>query len=192
MINRNAIIDKLKYLLKIPDATKFINIPEIVSRAREILADTVEPYRWGDDQLTEFVNDGVSELKNMRADVERMASVPHPFTSALSNYTVYRAFAIDNDAQNNNGAISDKYMNLFREQSAAVNYFFSEEQLTGFINETIDILISRRPELRIDNNGNLKSNIESGENYDLPAKFGDCIAHGAAGRAAYDAEAEEE
>lgn len=187
MINRSTIIDRLKYLLKIPDATKVIDHLEIVARSRETLADTIEPYRWGDEQLTEFVNDGVSELKNMRADVERMVSVPHSFTSALSNYTVYRAFAIDNDAQNNNGAISDKYMNLFREQSSAINYFFTDEQLTGFINETIDVLISRRPELRISDTGTLKSNIESDGNYDLPAKFGDCIAHGAAGRAAYHA-----
>lgn len=139
MIARNTIIEKLKYLLKVPDTADSINPAEIVLRAREILADTITPYRWSDNQLTSFVNDGVSELKNLRADVENMVNIPHHFTSALANYTVYRAFALDNDAQNNNGAISDKYMNLFREQSAAVKYFFTDEQLTDFIQEAVNL-----------------------------------------------------
>lgn len=184
MIQRSTVIDKLNYLLKIPDATRSIEPGEIVLRAREILADTIVPYRWGDEQLSEFVNDGVSEIKNLRADVERMTSVPHPFTSALSNYVVYRAFSIDNDAQNNNGAISDKYMNLFREQAAAIKYFFTEDDLTEFIDEAVNLIIARRPELRIAENGTLKTAIIVNSEYDLPERFTDVIVSGAAAKAA--------
>ena len=184
MIQRSTIIDKLNYLLKIPDATRSIEPGEIVLRAREILADTIVPYRWSDEQLSEFVNDGVSEIKNLRADVERMTSVPHPFTSALSNYVVYRAFSIDNDAQNNNGAISDKYMNLFREQAAAIKYFFTEDDLTEFIDEAVNLIIARRPELRIAENGTLKTAIIVNSEYDLPERFTDIIVAGAAAKAA--------
>lgn len=184
MIQRSTIVDKLKYLLKIPDATRNIEPGEIVLRAREILADTIVPYRWGDEQLSEFINDGVSEIKNLRADVERMTAIPHSFTSALSNYAVYRAFSIDNDAQNNNGAISDKYMNLFREQASAIKYFFTEEDLTEFIAEAVNLIIARRPELRIAADGSLKTEIIVNEDYDLPERFTDVIVDGAGAKAA--------
>lgn len=184
MILRNTVIDKLKYLLKIPSASKSIDHSEIAQRAREILADTVTPYRWSDEQLADFANDGVSEIKTLRADVELMTDVPYQFTSAISNYVVYRAFALDNDAQNNNGAISDKYLNIFREQSAVVKYFFTNEKLAEFADDAVDLIISRRPELRIAADGTLKTSIIADSAYDLPERFTDVIVSGAAASAA--------
>lgn len=184
MILRNTVIDKLKYLLKIPSADQSIDHAEIAQRAREILADTVTPYRWSDEQLADFANDGVSEIKTLRADVDLMTDVPYQFTSAISNYVVYRAFALDNDAQNNNGAISDKYLNIFREQSAVVKYFFTNEKLAEFADDAVDIIISRRPELRIADDGTLKTSIITNSEYDLPERFTDVIVSGAAASAA--------
>ena len=184
MILRNTAIDKLKYLLKIPSALKSIDHAEIVLRAREILADTITPYRWSDEQLTDFADDGVSEIKTLRADVDLLTDVPCQFTSALSNYVVYRAFALDNDAQNNNGAISDKYLNIFREQSDAVKYFFTDEKLNEFADDAVDVIISRRPELRLAADGTLKNSIVTDTGYDLPERFTDVIVSGAAASAA--------
>lgn len=191
MINRSAIIDKAKFLLKIPSGVESINAAEIITRARENLADTIEPYRWSDEQLTGFVDAGIAELKNMRSDVERMESTPDAFTSALANYTVYRSLAIDNDAQNNNGALSDKYMALFRDQANAVQYFFTDEHLSQFADDTVDIVIARRPELRINADGSLKPSVTSAESFDLPTRYTDLIAHGTAARAAIHAKNEQ-
>lgn len=184
MIQRNAVIERLKYLLKVPVAINRINNSTVASRARETLADTIEPYRWSDKQLATFVDDGISELKGIRSDVERLGYAPDAFTSPVANYTVYRALAVDNDAQNNNGTLSDKYLAIFREQAAGMPYYFSDEQLAEFADKSVTLIISRRPELRISANGTIKDITADDNYYDLPERFFQAVVDGAASFAA--------
>lgn len=188
MIFQSAVIDKLQYLLKIPSADSSLSVTNVYSRARENLADTVAPYRWTDEQLAEFVNGGTAELKNLRSDVAKLNAVPGQFESALANYCVYRALALDNDAQNNNGALSDKYFNLFVSQTNAVPFIFTDAQLGQYADETVLDLVSKRTDLRIDAEENLKEHIKLDDTeiirYDLPERYTDTIVFGAAGRAA--------
>jgi hypothetical protein len=120
----------------------------------------------------------------MRSDVALLDNVPASFEPAVTNYCVYRALALDNDAQNNNGALSDKYLNLFISQTKAVPYFFTEEQLGIFADDTVTDIISKRPELRISADGTIKENIKTADGWDLPDRFIDAVVSGAAGRAA--------
>lgn len=190
MIFQSAVIDKLQYLLKTPSADSSLSVTTVYSRARENLADTVAPYRWTDEQLAEFVNGGTAELKNLRSDVAKLDTVPGQFESALANYCVYRALALDNDAQNNNGALSDKYFNLFISQANAVPFFFTDAQLGQFADETVLDLTSKRTDLRISADETLKSTIKIDDadpamvKYDLPERYLDTVVFGAAGRAA--------
>lgn len=184
MIQRDTLVNKLKFILKIPDSITKAVAEVITARARETLADTVEPFRWSQEQLNSFVASGISDLKNIRSDVEELGYAPDAFTSALANYTVYRALALDNDAQNNNGALSDKFFTLFKQQSEEVKYFFTDSQLEDFSDQSTIDLVSLRPELRISGDGTLKAQIKTtSENmvsYDIPERFTDAIAFGAA------------
>jgi hypothetical protein len=184
MIIQSTVIDRLQYLLKVPQQSHLLDVAEVCSRARENLADTVTPYRWSAEQLAEFVSDGAAELKTMRSDVALLDNIPDAFSSALANYTVYRALALDNDAQNNNGALSDKYLNLFISQANSVPFFFTAEQLEKFADETVTDLIAKRPELRLSAGETLKENIKVTDGWDLPERFADAVIFGAAGRAA--------
>ena len=184
MISVDTATGRLQYLLKVPPADRLLDVEAVYSRARENLADTVAPYRWTDEQLAEFVDGGITELTTMRSDIARMDDVPENFTAALANYTTYRALALDNDAQNNNGALSDKYLNLFISQTNAVPYFFTKEQFEKFIEETVTDLIAKRPELRISADNHLKEIFTITGDYDVPERFTDTIVFGAAGRAA--------
>lgn len=188
MIIRSAIVEKLHFTLKTLSPTTSITPTDVISRSRETLADTVAPYRWSDNQLEEFLDDGVTDLRTFRSDVTELANIPEAFASALANYVVSRAFALDNDAQNNNGQLSDKYLALFMSQAAAVPFYFTDEQLGQYADETVLDLVSKRPELRIDADGALKEKIrtvnEDSIEYDLPERFTDGIVFGAAGRAA--------
>jgi hypothetical protein len=184
MIQRDTLVNKLKFILKIPDSITKAVAEVITARARETLADTVEPFRWSQEQLNSFVASGISDLKNIRSDVEELGYAPDAFTSALANYTVYRALALDNDAQNNNGALSDKFFALFKQQSEEVKFFFTDSQLEDFSDQSAIDLVSLRPELRIAGDGTLKAQIKTtSENmvsYDIPERFTDAIAFGAA------------
>ena len=184
MIIQSTVIGRLQYLLKVPQQSNLLDVAEVSSRARENLADTVTPYRWSAEQLAEFVSDGAEELKTMRSDVALLDNIPDAFSSAIANYTVYRALALDNDAQNNNGALSDKYLNLFISQANAVPFFFTAEQLEKFSDETVTDLIAKRPELRISAGETLKEKIKVTDGWDLPERFADAVIFGAAGRAA--------
>lgn len=186
MISQSTVTDKLQYLLKVPPFDSSLLVENVIYRARENLADTVTPYRWTDEQLAEFVSGGTRELKTMRSDLKDRQNneIPDAFESALANYTVYRALALDNDAQNNNGALSDKYYNLFLSQSAAVPFFFTIDNLGQYADEAVLDLVSRRPELRITANNTLKEQIIVDDNYDLPERFTDAICFFAAYRAA--------
>lgn len=184
MIIQSTVIGRLQYLLKVPQQSNLLDVTEVCSRARENLADTVTPYRWSAEQLAEFVSDGAAELKTIRSDVALLDNIPDAFSSALANYTVYRALALDNDAQNNNGALSDKYLNLFISQASAVPFFFTDEQLEKFADETVTDLIAKRPELRLSAGEALKENIKVTDGWDLPERFADAVTFGAAGRAA--------
>jgi hypothetical protein len=185
MIEQSAILRKLHFTLKIiPDQTAAIDMDDVITRARETLADTVAPFRWGAEQLAEFAEGGSAELKILRSDAARMNIVHEAFTTAIANYIVYRALALDNDAQNNNGALSDKYYTLFASAASSVPYFFSESELEQFVSETITDLIAKRTDLRISDDGELKTSIISSSAYDLPERFEDTIVYGAAGRAA--------
>lgn len=188
MISQNTVTDKLQYLLKVPFSISLLSESKVISHARESLADTVTPYRWAVDQLTEFVGDGIRELKVLRSDLREYENteIPDCFESAIANYVVCRALALDNDAQNNNGALSDKYFNLFNAQAAAVPFLFTEKELEEFTKEAVTDLISRRPELRIKADNTLKEDIylEGTGQYDLPERFTDAICFFAAYRAA--------
>jgi hypothetical protein len=188
MINQSAVIGKLHFTLKIPTDTTSINTNEVISRARENLADTVPPFRWSDEQLAEFADGGMIELHNMRSDLDRMDAVPKAFTSPLANYVVYRALALDNDMQNNNGALSDKYLNLFIQQTAAIQYFFTDEQLGEYVDAAVLDLASVRPDLRIADGNILKEKIRIVNNdksisYDLPERYTDALTYHAAANA---------
>lgn len=180
MIDRNTVVDKIKYLLKVPSDTAAINSESTIKRAREILADTIEPYRWSDEQLTEYFNDGISEIRNLRSDMTEYDQIPDAFQAANANYIVYRALAIDNDAQNNNGALSDKFLSLFTSQINSVKYFFTDTQIFKYADTAADYLIAGRSDLRINNDGTLKKNIITQEGYDFPDRFIDAIAYYAA------------
>jgi hypothetical protein len=188
MISQNTVTDKLQYLLKVPFSYSLLSEEKVISHARETLADSVTPYRWEDTQLEEFVSDGIRELKVLRSDLRESDNehIPDAFESAIANYTVYRALALDNDAQNNNGALSDKYFNLFNAQAAAVPFLFTVDELEKFTQEAVTDLIARRPELRITADNTLKENIylDGTGRYDLPERFADAICFFAAYRAA--------
>lgn len=189
MISQNTVTDKLQYLLKVPFPISLLSdSKKVISHARESLADTKTPYRWSDEQLAEFVGDGIRELKVLRSDLREYDNTETPdcFESALANYVVCRALALDNDAQNNNGALSDKYFNLFNAQAAAVPFLFTVKELEEFTKEAVTDLISRRPELRIKADNTLKEGIylDGTGQYDLPERFADAICFFAAYRAA--------
>lgn len=186
MISQNTVTDKLQYLLKVPFSYSLLSEEKVISHARESLADTKTPYRWSDEQLAEFVSDGIRELKVLRSDLReyKNTEIPDCFESALANYVVCRALALDNDAQNNNGALSDKYFNLFNAQAAAVPFLFTVDELEEFTKEAVTDLISRRPELRIKADNTLKEDINVSGGYDLPERFTDAICFFAAYRAA--------
>jgi hypothetical protein len=180
MINQSAAIDKLLFILKVPSADTPIDTDKVITHARENLADTVAPFRWSQEQLAEFVNGGLTELRVMRSDVASMPDVPEQFTSPIANYVVCRALALDNDAQNNNGALSDKYYTFFAQQAAAVQYFFTREKLGKYLDDAVTELTSVRPDLRIADDGSLKETIRQQDQggsvrYDLPEKFLDVI-----------------
>jgi hypothetical protein len=188
MISQNTVTDKLQYLLKVPFSISLLSEEKVISHARESLSDTVTPYRWEDTLLEEFVSDGIRELKVLRSDLREYdnTEIPDAFESAIANYTVYRALALDNDAQNNNGALSDKYFGLFNSQAAAVPFLFTVDELEKFTQEAVTDLIARRPELRITADNTLKENIylDGTGQYDLPERFADAICFFAAYRAA--------
>jgi hypothetical protein len=188
MISQKTVTDKLQYLLKVPFSYSLLSEEKVISHARETLADTKTPYRWANTQLAEFVSDGIRELKVLRSDLRESDNehIPDCFESAIANYTVYRALALDNDAQNNNGALSDKYFGLFNSQAAAVPFLFTVDELEKFTQEAVTDLIARRPELRITADNTLKENIylDGTGQYDLPERFADAICFFAAHRAA--------
>ena len=194
IISQNTVTGRLQFLLKVPATISYLSSSNVISRARENLADTVTPYRWSVEQLAEFVSDGIRELKTLRSDLKDRtdsnipdatdSNIPDCFESAIANYTVYRALALDNDAQNNNGALSDKYFGLFNSQAAAVPYIFTDVELQKFTQEAVTDLIARRPELRITADNTLKENINVSGGYDLPERFTDAICFFAAYRAA--------
>jgi hypothetical protein len=181
MIDRNTVVEKIKYLLKVPAVSEAIDRSKTVLRARELLADTIEPYRWSDAQLTEYFNDGISEIKNMRSDMDGWSGdIPDAFQSANVNYIVYRALALDNDAQNNNGALSDKFFTIFSSQVNAIKYFFTDLQISKYADDAAAYLVSSRSDLRLNSDGTLKKDVITNERYDFPDRFIDALAYYAA------------
>jgi hypothetical protein len=188
MISKNSIIERLQYLLKVPETGTTLDRDKTVSRARETLADTISPYRWSDEQLSQFLDDGVSEIKNLRSDMDNWTGIiPDAFRQAIANYVVHRALALDNDAQNNNGALSDKFLQLFTSQAGAIPYFFTEAQLAEYTDLAVEKLIAQRTDLRIADDGSLKIEIILSGDYDLPERFAEIIADYAAFLAAFHA-----
>lgn len=181
MIQKTTVIAKVKYLLKVPETDSALDTSNTISRAREILADTIAPYRWSDEQLSNYLNDGISEIKNMRSDMDGWSGdIPDAFQSANVNYIVYRALALDNDAQNNNGALSDKFFAIFSSQVNAIKYFFTDLQISRYADDAAVYLVSSRSDLRLNSDGTLKKDIITNERYDFPDRFIDALAYYAA------------
>lgn len=188
MILLSDLVAKVRELLKVPGTrAAFVNA-DAVSRARELLADTTAPYRWSDTQLTAFCGDGLTELAKIRSDVATSGASTE-YTAAVANYIVYRALALDNDAQNNNGALSDKFFNLFTTLTSATPYYFTEAQITAYLKEASRQLATLRPELRIGDDGVMtdlyvEATATSPAGFSVPVRFGDALAFFAAYRGA--------
>lgn len=180
MINRSNVIKNVRFLLKTPTVKIPLEETETVSKAREILADTASPYRWSDTSLLAYLNDGIYELKKRRPDVDALGYATQLYSAPLVNYIVYRALALDNDAQNNNGALSDKFFALFVNGAAEVVFDFSDDTLGEYCDDAVKMIIALRPDLRIDNNGALIDDVFTNGGYLLPERFADAIAFYAA------------
>lgn len=188
MISKTSTIEKLRYILKVPETGTALDSSKTISRARETLADTIAPYRWSDEQLSQFLDDGIAEIKNLRSDMDNwLGVIPDAFRQALANYIVHRALALDNDAQNNNGALSDKFLQLFTSQAGAIKHFFTDSQLEEYADLAVEKLIAQRTDLRIGDNGELKTEIILADKYDLPERFTEVIADYAAFLASFHA-----
>lgn len=87
---------------------------DIITRARETLFDTTEPYRWSNEEFLRWLTDGLRELWVRRPDAFYVtaivttppaavtltaASVPalDAFTQPLADYLCFRAFMRDSD-----------------------------------------------------------------------------------------------
>lgn len=185
MIPLSTLAAHVRELLKAPDAYPAISPADSVARARELLADTVAPYRWGDDQLAEYAGDGLTELAKLRSDVA-VSGASTAYTAALANYITSRALALDNDAQNNNGALSDKFFNLFTSLSGAAPYYFTDAQITDYLKEAARQLGTLRPELRVNASGEVVTDFynETASGFNLPDRFADALDFFAAYRGA--------
>lgn len=114
-----------------------LNRETVLTQARELLADTITPYRWPEEQLTRFLDQGLVEVDKLRFDIFSPNSVTGEFTAALAHYVASRAVAQDNDYMQNNGALSEKLLQRFSEMTMAVPFRWTDELLTGFINDGI-------------------------------------------------------
>ena len=185
MIDLSTLAAHVRELLKALDEYPAIVSADAISRARELLADTVAPYRWSDAPLTGYFGDGLTELKKLRSDVA-VSGASTAYTAALANYITYRALALDNDAQNNNGALSDKFFNLFTTLSAAAPYYFTDAQIADYLKESARQMAAMRPELRVNASGEVVTDFynETAAGFDLPDRFADALAFFAAYRGA--------
>lgn len=189
MIPLSTLAAHVRELLKAPDEYPAIVPASAIARARELLADTIAPYRWSDSQLIGYSDDGLTELAKIRSDVAE-SGASTAYTAALANYITYRALALDNDAQNNNGALSDKFFNLFTSLSAATPYYFTDAQLTAYLKEAARQLAALRPELRLDDEGTVMNDLyieataTTPAGFSVPDRFGDALAFFAAYRGA--------
>lgn len=102
-------------------------VMEVFSRARDLLADTAEPYRWSPGILLSWLNDGVRELRTERpdacfddtgvaiadADIEDELPYPRQYRTALVHYLCYRAFMRDS-ADTANKAQAEMHYSQFK------------------------------------------------------------------------------
>ena len=182
MFTSQSVINLLKIRLKSAVNTVELSNTVVVSRTREILADTVQPYRWIDTQINGFISDGLIELAKMRSDIARNGNKPitSDFEAALSYYAASRALALDNDLQNNNGALSDKLFKMFVELTDVAPYFFEDELLNDYISNAVNLLISIRPDLKLGADGKIIDPMISDGKISLPVQFQPAIVEYAA------------
>ena len=104
-----------------------MKVSDIERKARRILADTFEPYRWSSEEIRDAVQEGVGALNALRpetrcvdgklvdfmeiGDVDTFP-IAARFEEALVCFVVYKCY-LDDDTDTVNAQLSDRYLGMF-------------------------------------------------------------------------------
>lgn len=108
-----------------------MTVESITNKARRILQDTVEPYRWLDDEIREYIDEGIVFLHRVRPETRYVngllndrVELPAPedddqritldacFEDVLVCYTVYKCYLVD-DTDTVNSQLAEMYLQKF-------------------------------------------------------------------------------
>lgn len=108
-----------------------MTVEKIITKARRIIHDTEEPYRWGSDELRDALQDGINALHAIRpatryvnglltdgvtlpaADAaDQSFPIDVRFEEALVFYVCYKCY-LDDDTDTANQALAESYLAKF-------------------------------------------------------------------------------
>lgn len=142
--------------------TDYISVPEIISEVREIVGDTVAPYRWSESLLLSLATNGIKEIIAYRsdcynADVERSynedggvievtTTLPVRFHGALVHYVANKAFSGDAEDQADT-AQRNFHLQQYNDALASVSYRWNDERLERYIKDGVKEITEKRPDV---------------------------------------------
>jgi len=116
-----------------------------LSNVRIALSDTVATYRWSDGVLSTYIQDGIANIKQKRADaISPDGSVRDGFATALYFYALARAYDDDAGLTPNNKSLSQSYDAQYQNELEIALYFYTDTNISTSIAAAISTVKSKR------------------------------------------------
>ncbi len=152
-----------------------INQTEILKEVRYKLDDSVSPYRWSDEDLKSYINEGIRDILLKRSDCAKKntSMIRDKFSSALVAYAA--ACAFEHEAEDKNDAERRNfYWEKYQAELRAVPFRWETEALVAFAASGIREVIRRRVDCR---SVVLDSEISDSSTLPISDKFENAIIH---------------
>ena len=124
--------------------TGAVNKVQVLSNVRLNLNDSVEPYRWTDKKLNEYIDSGCNEIQCRRKDAcGKYNAVSSRFEGAVTAYVSARAF--EHEAEDQSDAERSQYFRaLYEKEIKDAPAVWLDADLKGFIAEGVQTIQNRR------------------------------------------------
>ena len=151
LLTKANILTKVKAKLQIRP-TGLLAPSTVIAKVRESLGDTVETYRWSTASLTAFLNLGIDDIKQRRADA---GDVTDCFATALYFYVLARAYDADSGVDEYNSTLSQVNDKKYLESLSATLYLYSDTNLNDAIDEGLIDIKNKRTDANYDYDGDV-------------------------------------
>lgn len=138
--------------------TDYISVSTVIGEVRDILGDTVSPYRWTDATLLSLLSNGIRDIVAYRSDcynadvelsdniIDVTTTLPARFHGAIVHYMAQKAFSSDAEDQSDT-AQRNFHLQQYNDAINSVTYRWNDARINQYIADGVKEIRLKRPDV---------------------------------------------